>query len=148
MQVGFYAPHGPGYYQDQHASMFAEEEVPRSPATNEEDVSDKPASVSSLPKLTDAQLDENDVLYRRKLRSLQLVDEFLGAALDDPERLRRGILPDGGRRADGAARSHPVARRTRRPRRRSVLRRRIPGFHPTACRCRERETSERRPRRR
>jgi arylsulfatase A-like enzyme len=55
--------------------------VPRIPSFNEADVSDKPPGISDLPLLTDRQIAGIDDLYRRRLQSLQSVDEMIGSII-------------------------------------------------------------------
>jgi arylsulfatase A-like enzyme len=58
-----------------HQARFAQVRLPRSPALNESDVSDKPALVRALPSLTPAALASIRVHYQKRLASLLAVDE-------------------------------------------------------------------------
>ncbi|MEA2498820.1 MAG: N-acetylglucosamine-6-sulfatase [Actinomycetota bacterium] len=58
-----------------HLGMFANAKAPRGPAFNEEDVSDKPTYVRDMDPLTDGQIDQIDRWYRKRLASLQAIDE-------------------------------------------------------------------------
>ena len=80
--VNFGAMHEPYYYAQIDADKFKGEAVPRTPAFNEDDVSDKPADIRSRPKLSDADISELDRGYREGLRSLMRVDRFIGEASD------------------------------------------------------------------
>jgi N-acetylglucosamine-6-sulfatase len=60
-------------YRYRHA--FDDVEVPKSPAFNEDDVSDKAANVRDLPKLTDAQVSEIGDNYRGRLGAVLSVDD-------------------------------------------------------------------------
>jgi len=72
-----YAPHGPATPAPRHQDLFPEARAPRDPSFNEEDVSDKPAWVRALPSLTPARTRQIDDLYRKRLQSLQAVDEMI-----------------------------------------------------------------------
>lgn len=72
-----YAPHGPATPAPRHQDLFPEAKALRNPSFNEEDVSDKPAWVRALPSLTPARVRQIDDLYRKRLQSLQAVDEML-----------------------------------------------------------------------
>jgi N-acetylglucosamine-6-sulfatase len=78
--VNFGAMHEPYYYAQIDADKFKGEAVPRTPAFNEGDVSDKRSYIQSLPKLSDADISELDQGYRNGLRSLMRVDSFIGEA--------------------------------------------------------------------
>jgi N-acetylglucosamine-6-sulfatase len=80
--VNFGAMHKPYYYAQIDADKFKGEAVPRTPAFNEDDVSDKPADIQSLPRLSDADISELDRGYRKGLRSLMRVDRFIRDASD------------------------------------------------------------------
>jgi N-acetylglucosamine-6-sulfatase len=54
--VNFGAMHEPYPYAQVDADKFEGENVPRTPAFNEDDVSDKPDYVSKLPKLSDSEI--------------------------------------------------------------------------------------------
>lgn len=75
-----------------HAGMFAGAEVPRTPAFNEADVSDKPAFVRERAPLSDELVARLDRWRQARLESLQSVDEGVArivAALD-----AAGVLED------------------------------------------------------
>jgi N-acetylglucosamine-6-sulfatase len=84
--VSFAAEHEPYPYARIDADKFEGVGVPRSPSFNEKDVSDKPATVSNLPRLSASEISELDRGYRNGLRSLMRVDRFIG---DASELLRR-----------------------------------------------------------
>jgi arylsulfatase A-like enzyme len=58
-----------------HKGRFAGELLPRSPAFNEADMSDKPLSMRRRPLLTPTQISELGAAYRQRLESLLAVDE-------------------------------------------------------------------------
>lgn len=70
-----YAPHKPSTPAKRHAGLFPDLKAPRTPSFNEADVSDKPDRIRRLPRLTAAQIETIDALYRKQMRSLQAVDE-------------------------------------------------------------------------
>jgi N-acetylglucosamine-6-sulfatase len=78
--VSFAAEHEPYPYAQVDADKFEGVGVPRTPSFNETDVSDKPAVVRNLPKLSDSKISELDRGYRNGLRSLMRVDRFIGDA--------------------------------------------------------------------
>jgi N-acetylglucosamine-6-sulfatase len=84
--VNFGAMHYPYFYAQVDADKFAGETVPRTPAFNEEDVSDKPKYIRKQPKLSSSDTYELDTAYQNGLRSLMRVDRFIENA---SELLRR-----------------------------------------------------------
>jgi N-acetylglucosamine-6-sulfatase len=80
--VNFGAMHKPYYYAQIDADEFNGEAVPRTPAFNEDDVSDKRSDIQNRPKLSNTDISELDRGYRRGLRSLMRVDRFIGEASD------------------------------------------------------------------
>ena len=84
--VNFGAMHYPYYYAQIDADKFTGEKVPRTPAFNEDDVSDKPKLIRKQPKLSSSDISEIDTAYRNGLRSLMRVDRFIEKA---SELLRR-----------------------------------------------------------
>lgn len=75
--ISMYAPHEPAVPAPRHYSWFPDEQAPRTPNFNEEDMSDKPVNMHSMPLLTPDEIDSIDNLYRKRLRSLQSVDEMI-----------------------------------------------------------------------
>lgn len=73
------APHAPAIPAPRHAELFPGAIVPRTPAFNEVDVTDKPKFIQELP-LLDLELQSKlDRAYRRRVQSLQAVDEAIGS---------------------------------------------------------------------
>src|SRR5205823_4265586 len=66
-----------------HAHAFDTEPLPRPPNFNEADVSDKPAAIRKLPRLTSSQIAEIQRKYRCELESLLSVDEGVKAVVDE-----------------------------------------------------------------
>jgi arylsulfatase A-like enzyme len=75
--VSVYAPHGPATPAPRHEKMFANVTVPHPPNFNEADVSDKPSHIRNRPTLTNAQIKRLDEDYRKRLQSLQAVDDLI-----------------------------------------------------------------------
>ena len=84
--VSFGAMHDPYFYAQSDADEFTGEGVPRTPAFNEDDVSDKPKHIQKRPKLSNSDISELDAAYQNGLRSLMRVDRFIQEA---SELLRR-----------------------------------------------------------
>jgi arylsulfatase A-like enzyme len=77
-----YAPHDPATPAPRHADLFSDVRAPRSPSFNEHDVSDKPNHVRNRPPLGPLQIKAIDNVYRRRLQSLQAVDDAIGSVID------------------------------------------------------------------
>lgn len=75
LYLSYFAPHQPAVAAPRHQNLFKEKIAPRLPSFNEADVKDKPEYIRNLPLLDQIQQDKIDRLYRRRLRSLQAVDE-------------------------------------------------------------------------
>jgi N-acetylglucosamine-6-sulfatase len=87
------APHGPLVPAPRHQHAYDGEQAPRpptSPAFNEEDVSDKPPWIQSLPRLTTTQIANIDTQHERRVESLQAVDDLVEAVVTKLE--SRGAL--------------------------------------------------------
>jgi arylsulfatase A-like enzyme len=72
-----YTPHSPSVAAPRHQGMFADAKLPRTPAFNEADVSDKPAFIRGIPPLDAKQIGRFEDEYRRRLDSLQAVDDMV-----------------------------------------------------------------------
>jgi arylsulfatase A-like enzyme len=70
-------PHSPSVAAPRHEGMFAAAELPRPPSFNEADVSDKPAFIRRLPPLDQGQIDYLTYEYRRRIASLQSIDDMV-----------------------------------------------------------------------
>jgi N-acetylglucosamine-6-sulfatase len=77
LYVGVSNPHSPTIAAPRHLGRHQGAVLPRSPAFNETDKSDKPALLRSLPPLSPAQIAELTAAYRRRLDSLVAVDEMV-----------------------------------------------------------------------
>jgi arylsulfatase A-like enzyme len=67
-------PRPPKRYED----TFDNVKLPKPPAFNEEDVSDKAANVRTLPKLTDTQIQKIEDNYRGRLGAVKSIDDQIG----------------------------------------------------------------------
>lgn len=108
LSVAYLAPHsgGPREPDDpanlatpvpapRHRNRFATEPMPRTPAFNEADVSDKPLAVRRRPILGTARINGITEMYRQRLESLLAVDEGVAAivrALQDSGELARTLF--------------------------------------------------------
>ena len=72
-----YTPHSPSVAAPRHEGMFADAELPRAPAFDEADVSDKPDFIRRIPPLDEAQISRLEDEYRRRLGSLQAIDDMV-----------------------------------------------------------------------
>ncbi len=72
-----YAPHGPATPGPKYENAFPDAKAPRSPAYNEQDVADKPQWVQNMPPLAAKQQTMIDELYRKRIQSLQSVDDLI-----------------------------------------------------------------------
>jgi N-acetylglucosamine-6-sulfatase len=77
-----YTPHGPSIAPPRHTGMFADAELPRGPAFDEADVSDKPAQIRGLPPLDAERLSHLENEYRKRLASLQAIDDMVESVVD------------------------------------------------------------------
>ena len=72
-----YTPHSPSVAAPRHEGMFTDAELPRTPAFAEADVSDKPEFIRRIPQLDEEQISRLEDEYRRRLRSLQAIDDMV-----------------------------------------------------------------------
>jgi len=77
LYVAPYVPHKPATPAPRHQNLFPGVAAPRTPSWNEADVSAKPLPYRNVPPLGDADVRYIDGLYRRRLQSLQAVDEMV-----------------------------------------------------------------------
>lgn len=74
-----YAAHKPCPPAPRHAALFPGVQAPRTASFNEADVHDKPNAIRGRRRLDAGQIRSLDSLYRRRLQSLQAVDEAVAA---------------------------------------------------------------------
>jgi N-acetylglucosamine-6-sulfatase len=77
LHIAPFAPHGPSTPAPRHRGLFADVKAPRTASFNENDVTSKPAYIRALPLLDQKQVQEMDQTYRKRLQSLQAVDELV-----------------------------------------------------------------------
>ncbi len=82
MYIAPVAPHGsvdpdPPVPAPRHATLFPGAQAPRLPNFDEADVSDKPAYVRNTPRLAPDKIAAADLWQRRRLQSLQAVDDMI-----------------------------------------------------------------------
>ncbi len=75
--LAVYAPHQPATPAPRDAALFADAKAPRTPSYNETDVSDKPAYIRNKPLLKPGVQTQIDDLYKKRLQSLQAVDDAI-----------------------------------------------------------------------
>jgi N-acetylglucosamine-6-sulfatase len=77
-----YTPHSPSVAAPRHEGMFADATLPRPPAFDEADVSDKPAFIRMIPPLDAEAIDRLEREYQRRLRSLQAIDDMVARIVE------------------------------------------------------------------
>jgi arylsulfatase A-like enzyme len=89
LYLGLWAPHGPPIPAAGDGDTFPNLKPARPPNFNEEDVSDKPQWVQSLPTLDDSRIRAVDRYRRGQLQTLRDVDRSVGRILDALRRTGR-----------------------------------------------------------
>lgn len=84
--VAPYAPHSPATPAPRHASLFADQAYPRTPAFDEGDVSDKPSVIRDLPRLAEWELEAIDRHGKERAQSIQSVDEMVQQIVETLDR--------------------------------------------------------------
>ena len=79
------APHEPAIPAERHQGVFADEEAPRPPSFDEEDVSDKPSWIREIYRLSEEQIYGIDDRYRNWLASMLAVDEMVASLIQELE---------------------------------------------------------------
>jgi arylsulfatase A-like enzyme len=75
VELASFAPHRPATPAPRHAALFPGVQAPRTPSFDEADVRDKPTQYRRIPRLGPGDIESMDRLYRRRLQSMQAVDE-------------------------------------------------------------------------
>ena len=88
LYLALISPHSPATAAPRHADLFPTAKVPRTPSFLETDISDKPPFYRG-PILKPKQIAVLDEAYRRRLRSLQSVDEAVAAIYQKLKHLGR-----------------------------------------------------------
>jgi N-acetylglucosamine-6-sulfatase len=71
------APHGPATPAPRDLHTYDGEQAPRSPSFNEDDVSDKPPWISSLPPLNNRRIERIDTRQENRAETLQALDDLV-----------------------------------------------------------------------
>ncbi len=87
LELAAFAPHTPSTAAPRDESRFSLLRAPRTPAFDEDDVSDKPSWLRGHRRLTPAQQDRIDEHFRRRARSVQAVDRAIGRIRRELNRL-------------------------------------------------------------
>jgi N-acetylglucosamine-6-sulfatase len=77
MYITPYVPHSPATPAPRYANDFAGVKAPRTATFDQADVSEMPPWVRALPRLTQKQIDAIDVLYRKRLQSMEAVEDMV-----------------------------------------------------------------------
>jgi N-acetylglucosamine-6-sulfatase len=89
------APHGPNTPPVRYEHAYPRLTAHHSPNFNEADVSDKPAYIRRVPRLTQGKVNAMDVRARQSARTLRAVDDLVGTlliALHDTRRLANTLF--------------------------------------------------------
>jgi len=76
-----YAPHKPYTPAPRHKGLFSSFQAPRTPSFNEKNVKDKPNKIRNLPLLSEDQIKKIDKDYRKRVRTMQAVDEMIASII-------------------------------------------------------------------
>ncbi|WP_338457680.1 MULTISPECIES: sulfatase-like hydrolase/transferase [Methylococcus] len=77
-----YIPHGPATPRVRDGDSLPDARMPRTAAFNEKDMSDKLVWLKNKPELTAEQIADMDAAYRRRLRSMQAVEDMVKSLID------------------------------------------------------------------
>lgn len=81
VMISVHAPHDPATPAPRHLQLYNKAAIPKGPAFNEADVSDKPSFIRNKGIFGSSGLATATTNYRNRLRSLRAVDEGLSAIL-------------------------------------------------------------------
>ena len=90
-----YGPHEPATAAPRDLNTFPNLAPYRPPSFDEADVSDKPAYIRAIPRLTASQISRENLIRRKQLQTLQSVDDAVGTivqALTDTGRLSNTMI--------------------------------------------------------
>ena len=82
LYIAPYAPHGPAIPAPRHKKLFVGVKLPRTPSFNEKDIKDKPGYVRDHSPADEEDINSLNRLYRRRLQSLQAVDEMVASLIN------------------------------------------------------------------
>jgi N-acetylglucosamine-6-sulfatase len=80
--LSVYAPHGPATPAERHTALLPDVKAPQTASFNEADVSDKPGHIRSRPMINQRQLNRINENYRKRLLSLQAVDDGIAKMVE------------------------------------------------------------------
>jgi N-acetylglucosamine-6-sulfatase len=83
MHLASEAPHHLATPAERHKDEFADEEAPRSPSFEEEDVTDKPSWIRETAHLSEDEISEIDDYHRERLRSMLAVDDMVASLVEE-----------------------------------------------------------------
>lgn len=81
LYIAPFTPHAPATAAPRHEALFAEASLPHPASFDEADMSDKPQPLITRPPLTPRMLERMENLYRRRLRSIQSVDDLVDSVV-------------------------------------------------------------------
>ena len=81
LYVAPFTPHAPSTAAPRHEGMFADARLPRPASFDEADVSDRPEFVRGRPRIRPRVAARLETQYRRRLRSLQSVDDLVDSVV-------------------------------------------------------------------
>jgi N-acetylglucosamine-6-sulfatase len=85
MYVAPTAPHDPATPAERHKGAFSDEDAPRPPSFNEEDVTDKPSWVREIDRISIEQDSLINRLHQERLNSMLAVDEMISSLMQELE---------------------------------------------------------------
>ncbi len=77
-----FAPHAPAQPHTRHEKALPDLKAPRPPSFDEEDVSDKPAWVQAMTRMSADTIAKTDDWHRRRVQTLLAVDEMVGKLVE------------------------------------------------------------------
>jgi len=87
LYLATFAPHQPATPAPRHENLFPNATAPRDASFDEADVSDKPQFIRSLGPLRPQQIAAIDRLYRKRIQSLQSVDDMIETLVRELQRV-------------------------------------------------------------
>jgi arylsulfatase A-like enzyme len=79
IELATFAPHAPYIPAPRHAALFSDLTYPTTPAFNARPTATDPAWLQGIPALKPAQITNIDEIFRQRVRSVQAIDEMIGA---------------------------------------------------------------------
>ena len=82
LYIAPFTPHAPATAAPRHEALFADARLPHPASFDEADMSDKPTPMNNRPHLAPRMIARMEDLYRRRLRSLQSVDDLVDSVVN------------------------------------------------------------------